>query len=116
MTINSGIYSTYLVGYIAIDGYYSNTIDQFLVSNINNLKNTKNKINIYPNPTSNIINFDLDLSIKDYDLYIYNMKGQKVKSINQSNNGNNAIDISKLKAGTYLIQINKYSQIVQKTN
>jgi hypothetical protein len=63
--------------------------------------------NIYPNPAGNIFNikFLYDSEIK-YSLEIYNLSGQKVKTINDYNN-NTGIDCSDLRNGVYFIEFSK---------
>jgi len=64
---------------------------------------------IYPNPVNNI--FSVSFSRKDVfikKLEIYNIKGQKVKSFNDSNIINNnriSINISKMPSGIYLMKL-----------
>ena len=66
-------------------------------------------INIYPNPSKGIFNFDTDEVIKE--LIIYNNKGQIIKT----SFDNNLIDVSKEIDGVYYIDITtKNRQIVHK--
>ena len=65
-----------------------------------------NNIKLYPNPTKAILNIELNtgsLGIKS--ISIYNLLGQKVMQKYAGNTPNLRLDISKLKQGTYLIEI-----------
>ncbi len=66
-------------------------------SSVNDAEN--DKINIYPNPASNILNIDSKLNIDN--VYIYNVSGQKMDIELK----NNKIDISKLAKGNYILKI-----------
>lgn len=67
-----------------------------------------NNISIYPNPTTGIINIDVD---KDFDAVIYNYQGQVMMRL-QDNNGQ--IDISALTSGMYLLEIKTNDNIMIK--
>ena len=67
------------------------------------------KFNIYPNPSTKLINIS-GLNNHDYSCSIINHFGQKIQS-QQINNSNSQIDISTLRNGTYFIEI-----IHQQTN
>lgn len=54
---------------------------------------------IYPNPTKDIINIDIDF---DFTLKVYNILGKEVSVIRKSNN---SIDVSNLKNGMYLLEV-----------
>ncbi len=59
----------------------------------------QNKIFIYPNPTSNFLNFKSDLTIKKVE--IFNLTGQKLLW----NENTNSIDVSDLTIGTYIMEV-----------
>lgn len=61
--------------------------------NVNNLK-----FNLYPNPTSDILNIESENELKSVE--IYSLQGQKVMS-----SKNNVINISDLASGLYLVQV-----------
>lgn len=65
-----------------------------------------NKLQLYPNPASNELNFQIDDVSTDYKISIYNTLGSLVyESENQLSNSNNSINISHLNTGIYLVQI-----------
>lgn len=58
-------------------------------------------VSIYPNPTSNLLNFKN--ITKTYEVEVYNLLGQKV--INQSIHENkNSLNVSDLSSGTYIVK------------
>lgn len=69
-----------------------------------------NNILLYPNPTSGIVNLNLDLK-KDFTIEIYNSLGAKVL---QENIISNCVDLSQLPEGIYYYRIKENNQI--KTN
>jgi len=62
--------------------------------------NSLNKISIYPNPTSDKLNFKSSLSEK-FKVSVFDILGKKV--IEESLNTNETLDVSKLHAGLYII-------------
>ncbi len=64
---------------------------------------TANKINIYPNPSNNILNIDLE-NLDNVQLYIYNNVGQLLQQ-EVLNKKNNQINISNLPYGVYSYKI-----------
>ncbi len=71
---------------------------------INEIEN-KISFEIYPNPVSNVLNFNMkNQNIgEDYEILIYNIYGQKMYQNNHTDSGN--IDISSFNSGIYLINI-----------
>jgi hypothetical protein len=73
------------------------------------LDNNENKISIFPNPTKNILNINLNNNLSIQKTIVTDMVGKIL--INQSSNSNQ-INTENLLAGTYLIQVfsgeNKY--------
>jgi len=65
------------------------------------------ELNIYPNPTSDYINVELQgLTSPAVDMQIFNQAGQLVSDTHlDSGNGLSTIDLSDLPAGTYLLRI-----------
>src|SRR5690606_9517116 len=72
-------------------------------------ENAKQKINIYPNPFSEIISFNNPENLKINSVFIYNLQGKMVWQSNQSLNS--SIDLSSLSKGFYFIQIQTESGI-----
>ncbi len=64
---------------------------------INNF-NFENAINIYPNPTKEVLNIDLPTNMTLQKVNLYNTLGQKVAETNQ-----NKIDVSGLSQGIYIV-------------
>jgi len=60
----------------------------------------EDKIIIYPNPTSNILQLETSLSIDKVE--VYNLIGRKVNNLSLINNH---IDVSNLTLGMYLLKI-----------
>ncbi len=115
--INESDYSAYIIGYISSLPYISNTINYyystvsvFYMPEIESFK-------VYPNPSSGIIYFDIDNSVKKMNLYIYNINGQQVYAENTVNAEKNSLNLSFLSKGTYFMQIisdkKRYSQVIQ---
>ncbi len=71
------------------------------------LKENSENLNIYPNPTSGIVNFDVCEQIKE--IKIYNYLGKIIRT--EQKNINDQIDISNLKNGIYLIEIKTLNAI-----
>ena len=58
-----------------------------------------NNVTVYPNPTTGIVNIDVDTR---FDAVIYNYQGQMVMKLNDKDG---QIDITNLTSGMYLIEI-----------
>lgn len=64
------------------------------------------KITVYPNPTMAMVYFQTDRSLADEKLAVFNLAGQLVSE--KKITGDNALDLSELSAGVYLIRfVNK---------
>lgn len=63
-----------------------------------NFSSNNLKFNLYPNPASNILNIEIDGSIKSVE--IYSLQGQKVLSAD-----NKEINISNLASGMYIVKV-----------
>jgi hypothetical protein len=90
-------------------------IDNFYFSKPGNVginQNAKNTLSVYPNPSSNVIYVDgIDFNTSTVAT-IVDLQGKLVKTVEL--NGNNAIDISELNNGVYIVKIdNKVSRIVK---
>ena len=60
------------------------------------------KITVYPNPTMASIYFQTDTNLVDEKISIFNLSGQLVSQ--KQITGDNALDLSDLSSGVYLIQ------------
>jgi len=65
--------------------------------------NISNKFNLYPNPTTSILNFKSSIQVEK--IVIYNMLGQLVQE-EKVNALEGTINIEKLAQGTYLVKVN----------
>ncbi len=62
------------------------------------------KVNVYPNPATELINFDFEKKIDQSDLIIYNTEGQIVSS-QKINQQKTTLDIGNLSSGTYYFHV-----------
>ncbi len=68
---------------------------------------TANEIEMYPNPTTGIVNFN---NVENATIEVYNMMGQVVANAN-SNSVNTTIDLSNLANGNYVVRIVKDGEV-----
>jgi hypothetical protein len=61
-----------------------------------------NKITVFPNPTTAVIYFQTEINLTDEKVSIFNLSGQLVSE--KKITPNNALDLSSLSTGIYLIQ------------
>jgi hypothetical protein len=85
----------------ALDYYWKSiTVKEVSVSIEEVIKNRT--VSIYPNPTNNTLNVELENSVNNGSLILFDMSGQIVLS--QAINGNSAqINMSRLTAGNYIL-------------
>lgn len=75
-----------------------------------NENNLDYRINIYPNPTKDIVNVDI-LNNEQFEISIFNVLGSCI--LNQKiSNQNNSVDISSFENGIYFLQISDKTSIV----
>ena len=76
--------------------------------------NAESEVNIYPNPTSDLLNISkMKSTIKS--VYIYDLAGKKIKSIEGYDiEKNSKIDVSGLETGTYIIEILADKNVIRK--
>ena len=99
-------------------GYPGNGIVK-LYRNITNtlsvtpIDNSNVKLEIYPNPTNNMLTFNTNNVIQS--IQIYNLLGQAMKKIDRETITNNQIDVSNYASGIYLmhIQIEGKTQVIR---
>ncbi len=90
---------------IASIGYFSNTVDWFenaletLSANTNDIK----IVNIYPNPTKDVLNFE-GFNSASIEVTIFDILGKNV--LTKSLNTNETLDVSQLVSGIYSISVN----------
>ena len=70
-------------------------------------------INLYPNPVLNILNLKLN-GIAEGIIYITEMSGRVIKSINYTGGNSMKIDCYNLKSGTYILRVNGFSYLFVK--
>lgn len=68
---------------------------------------SKNKINVYPNPATDIINLNIENQLNTVSVEIYNEFGQLLKTSNTLTN----IAVSDLQNGIYLLQIKSENEL-----
>lgn len=78
--------------------------------------NSNKRINIYPNPTGSIININIDRSIENLDLNIYNSNGQLVKTEHFFNANDLDLDLTGLTQGMYVIKLIEKGNIIVETS
>ncbi len=96
---------------IAFSGIDSLGLDIIGIINNDNQSNInseyKSVLNLFPNPTSSIVNIDLNCSEPVVDYQITDINGAKVSQSTKANqNGNLQIDLSSYYAGVYFLTIN----------
>ena len=72
--------------------------------------NLDNSVSIYPNPTSNILNIDIE-NTSNFEIAIYDLIGKKVGSYKNQKQ----LDISNLNKGIYMLKINDVQSSFQAT-
>lgn len=85
---------------------YDTTPASLLMASMDNLtlgvpENVLSSISISPNPVSNVINIELPPNVEISDASIYNVTGQKLLNVSNTN----TIDISNLETGMYILKI-----------
>ena len=116
--IEDSEYSAYIIGYIGLNPYFSNTINYYYSTvSVFSLPEFIESLKVYPNPSSGILYFDIDNSVNKMRLSVYNINGQQVYSENKVNNGKNSLNLSFLSNGTYFMEVNadnkRFSQTIQ---
>ncbi len=69
-----------------------------------------NTISIFPNPTNGIITFKN--ITQEYDVTIFNMLGQNMKS-QSVDSSSNSLDVSNLATGTYFVKFKGYEKVLK---
>lgn len=90
--------------------YYLSQSD--LVLETKNTELVETNINVYPNPTKDIVFIKND-TYKNLDIDIFDITGSLIKMVTISN-GQNRVDVSDLQSGIYLLKYLKESQIYTK--
>jgi hypothetical protein len=104
--------SGHFSGYLSVDNQNmtSNIRHGFITmfgsnisSGFNEVYNINNRIDVFPNPTTDKISFITNKVFKDARLNIYSITGKLVKT--ELIDGNNSIDVSNFNTGVYLVRI-----------
>jgi len=78
-------------------------IDNCTALTVPNLSDSK--LSIYPNPSSGMLNFNVDEVLENANLQIIDISGRIVFTISDFNS-NETINISNLKSGIYIVKVN----------
>jgi hypothetical protein len=69
--------------------------------------------NIYPNPTSGMVNIELSLILNNAKIQLVDLQGKILFTNSEFNGQNLMLDLNSLTAGMYLLQIEQNNQISQ---
>ena len=69
-------------------------------------------VNVYPNPSSNLVNIQVDTDV-DF-IQLVSMNGQTLYNDSSVHKGTNKIDLSEFETGVYILQIVRGDLIVSK--
>jgi endonuclease I len=91
------------------------TENNYLVSTTIGIDNIlQEKLNIYPNPTNNKINIELDDKVSIKSVQVYNLIGEKILEYNQINESSFKVDLEQFPKGLYIIQVDSPDYTVTK--
>ncbi len=95
------------------DDSISVTVNYIVTSGVNEANSTK--LELYPNPTSEFINFDYQISsINNSRFSIYNMLGKKVKSVELVDlQAKLTIPVDELESGIYFYSVTVNNEVIQ---
>ncbi len=89
-------------------------VDVNFVTGPNGKEEILTYLNVYPNPASDIVHLDYQLTEKDSWFTLYNMLGTEVKHIDlNDNSGSSFVRVSDLNAGVYFYTIGRGSDILK---
>ena len=89
------------------DNIVNGEVIKFIPTNIENESNIE--LNIFPNPANNHLNISISHEINNYSIEIFNINGELIKSINNTNR----INISDLNNGSYYINIIHEGELIK---
>jgi photosystem II stability/assembly factor-like uncharacterized protein len=109
----SGLYSTYVVGYLFDSPFQSNSLEiDVIATGIDDvLEETTKEFKMYPNPCRGEFKLALGNAAKEFAVEIFDLGGKKVLSKRGNNSGENTIKIESLKAGLYIVRVQAGSEI-----
>ena len=97
----------------ALQGTFDGNYDISATNGVNDL--IKDNLMIYPNPTKDKINIEIDGSDKINSIKIYNLIGEKVLEISDLNTAIYTVDLNMYPKGIYILQIdNSQNTVVRK--
>src|SRR5690554_1628 len=106
------IVSVYSKGATGYTGVITNSNPVTLTSSVAVKKQIK-ELNIYPNPASNFVNFEID-GLENGNVIINSITGQEV--VNTTINNSKQVDVSNLNNGVYIYTVRNSNGEVVKTN
>ena len=98
----------------ADDDTNNNGVFDYLESSIalsSQTNQLQNNINLYPNPTSNILNIENRTSEIVSSIAIYSINGSLVRNIKNSQNIQ-SVDVSELQSGIYFVKVERNDQVL----
>ncbi len=132
ITLNAGSHTSYLWNNntttatlsLATSGTYSVTVsnaagcensDEIVVNlqDCAGIEETQIFANIYPNPTSGLVNIDLSMTLSNAKIQLVDLQGKILFANTEFNGQNLIIDLNNFSNGMYLLQIEQNSQISQ---
>lgn len=105
---NSNTYSVSLTATNSCGDDVSSTSIPVIFTDVNNV--VSEKVRIYPNPTNGIMVVE---NAKNLEVKIYNILGDCILSL-KNNSDIYTVDVSKIPAGNYILQINTEDKIITK--
>ncbi|MCL2245810.1 MAG: M28 family peptidase [Lentimicrobiaceae bacterium] len=81
---------------------------------VNEAKNEAHRINVFPNPATEVIRVHNDNAIKIHQIDMYDMSGRLIESIRNIMSQQNVISLNTYKSGIYFMRIHTNNGIVNK--
>ena len=84
-------------------------ISEYMINSVNNPLDDANKVNVYPNPTTDVVNMELDLveDLNNAVVRIVDLNARNVMEVNYDKLSNQTLtySVANLSAGTYFLKI-----------
>jgi len=91
------------------------TENSYSVSTTNGIDKTlKENVNIYPNPTKDKINIELNDNVLIKSVQVFNLIGEKIMEYNYVNESQIRINLEQFSKGFYMIQVNSSNSTIVK--
>jgi len=87
------------------------------ITNINPVKNNSEQVNVYPNPSTNLVNVEFaGFTSEKATITVYNLVGERIlaKDVNPSYNGVEHLDFSANEPGIYIVTIASGNNVITK--